>query len=274
MAENTQVRNDVWQDPEFEGLSPDAKLLWLNLLTTPARNTAGLFHYSIGRMAFETGLSRDKAAQALAALIDLEWVEYDEPTGVVWVCNFVRRQPCGPTMIPKIKRDIEEGFGSDHLLVARFRIRYAALYNEPSDAVYPTDTVSVPYDYPTNTGPIPSARKQSKEESKQGSSKAQQSTEESLLAVAVRELPKTESSADDLRKVICRHLDRKLLPRQIEATVYELADWWPANACKGKKARTMIHLTLQQWLMKLPPESASSEVGPQYENIVVPDGAW
>ena len=260
MAEYTQLRNDVWQDSEFETLPPSAKLLWLNLLTTPARNTAGLFHYSVGRMSFETGLSRDDTAAALASLVGLKWVEYDDPTGVVWVCNFVKKQPCGPTMIPKIKKDLEEGFESEHPLVKRFRIRYVHLYSDPQ---YPTDTQPIPDRYPPSTQPIGPARKHS-------TAQHSNSTEEKMAGLASVEI-QSESKEGDYQTVIGRALKRGMGAKQVEGIIYQLADWWPTRPAKAQK-RNEAHKTLQQWLIREEPKADPIAPGDAtYPDLQVPE---
>ena len=130
MAEYTQVKADLWQDPEFEAMPACARFLWLNLLTTPTRNTAGLYHMSVGRMCFETGLSPDEVRAALATLVEAGWVFWDGEASLVWVKNFVKRQPFGPMLRPKVMKDLE-GIGS-HSFVDAFRVYYADTLSIPT----------------------------------------------------------------------------------------------------------------------------------------------
>lgn len=267
MAEYTQLRNDVWQDPEFETLPPAAKLLWLNLLTTPARNTAGLFQYSIGRMAFETGLDRDDVSRSLGVLGDLGWVEYDQPTGAVWVVNFVRKQPCGPTMIPKIKRDIEESFSPEHPLVQRFKIRYAHLYGDP---ISPTDTQQIPDEHPTDTGHIGPARKHGTARHGTARNSTAQSKEGELAELAAAQI-ESDSTVEDLQAVIARAIGRGMGSGQIEGIIYQLADWWPTRPAKAQKRR-QAHRTLQGWLVRETPRPDPPPIpDASYPDVVVPE---
>jgi len=130
MADFTQVQADLWEDPEFEELPAPARLLWLNLLTTPTRNTAGLYHMSIRRMSFETGLEKDAVTSCLGILEGLGWIRWDAATSLVWVRNFVKKQPCGPSLVTKIKTDIE-GIGS-HPFVDEFRSYYVDTLSTPT----------------------------------------------------------------------------------------------------------------------------------------------
>ena len=101
MADFTQVRTALWQNPVFEQLDAPAKLLWFNLLTTPSRNTAGLYIPSPTRMAFETWLSPTEVTRAITSLVAIGWVEYDEAAGMVRIVNFVREQPQSETIVRK-----------------------------------------------------------------------------------------------------------------------------------------------------------------------------
>lgn len=161
MADYTQIKADMWQDPEFESLTPQAKLLWLNLLTTPARNTAGLYHMSLRRMAFETGLAENLVANAVGQLAEQGWIRYHEPSGVVWIRNFIKRQPWSETIRTKVLRDIAN-IGEDHPLARELREYYRELLDAPSRNVEieacPIDTPSIPHAGPIDTPSMGSAR--------------------------------------------------------------------------------------------------------------------
>ena len=148
MADFTQVRADLWQDPEFERLEPAAKLIWLNLLTTPTRNTAGLYHMSTGRLAFETSLDHESVVRAITELKELGWISYHDQTGVVWIRNFIGRQPFSETIKCKIVKDLN-GVGMGHPLVKECLAHYASLI----------DTPSIPPEYPIDTPSMGSARR-------------------------------------------------------------------------------------------------------------------
>lgn len=101
-----------------------------------------------------------------------------------------------------------------------------------------------------------------------------------LLSLALEELPESESSADDYAKTINQQLKRGCGARQIEAIIYELADWWPKNA--QTKKRKAAHATLRSWLQKEepkpdPPPARTNnptfeEQLAAYPDIVVPEG--
>jgi hypothetical protein len=283
MAEFTQVRNDVWQDPEFETLPFAGKLLWLNLLTTPFRNTAGMFHYTIGRMAFETSVTLEQAREALDKLVALEWVQYDEETAVVWVCNFLRRQPHGPGVLEKARREVEEGFSHDHPLVQGFWRHYADFYGEGESHVIPTTPPTLPptpedtdSDPPSDSPSHPggSARKHST--AQQGTAQHATGNLARLGALAFTEIPGSESTEAAYTQAVARALDRGMGLQQIEAIIYQLADWWPTRPAKARK-RTLAHKTLLQWFIKeqprpdSPPHQARDDPGPQYPYVDVPD---
>jgi hypothetical protein len=77
-----------------------------------------------------------------------------------------------------------------------------------------------------------------------------------LLALAVDELPKSESTDEDYAKTINQQLKRGCGVAQIEKIIFELADWWPKNA-KSQK-RKAAHATLRAWLQKEDPRPDSS----------------
>ena len=50
-------QTELWTDPFIQGLSPEAKLLFIYLWTNKHCNQAGLYEISLKTMAFDTGLS-------------------------------------------------------------------------------------------------------------------------------------------------------------------------------------------------------------------------
>jgi hypothetical protein len=89
--------------------------------------------------------------------------------------------------------------------------------------------------------------------------------EDALTRVALEEIPKSDSTAADYRKVIDKHRVR-LCDSHIERVILQLADWKP------KKPRAKLHRTLDVWLLKEEPEARGSTSGPQYPEVVVPEG--
>jgi len=264
MAEYTQVKADLWQDPEFEDLAAGARLLWLNLLTTPTRNTAGLYHMSIGRMAFETGLDKETVKDSLAALAKLEWILWDEQASLVWVRNFVKRQPCGPMLIPKLLKDLD-GIGS-HPFVEAFREYYA-------------DTLSIPSRVGMETDAIPSARV-NKDEDEDGTRTGQEQDEDGTRDRLV-DLCRSEISGwePDTKDAGCIRRGLKRLPAaDCERIILELAAYQEEKPPKSRYKNP--RLALDKWFAKEKPseqargQPSKDDDGPQYPDVDIPEGRW
>lgn len=80
----------TWDDPWFAELEPNAKLLFLYLLTNHRSTPAGCFEIGIRQMAFETGIAADCVSALLSGFGDR--VTWWPDVQVVWVKNFYRRQ--------------------------------------------------------------------------------------------------------------------------------------------------------------------------------------
>jgi hypothetical protein len=260
MAEYTQVKAELWQDPEFEGLSPSARLLWLNLLTTPTRNTAGLYRMSIGRMAFETGLDRETVAAGLAALCELEWIWWDEKTSLLWVRNFVRRQPGGPMLIPRLLKDLD-GVGA-HPFVAAFREYYA-------------DTLSVLSRVGTQTDPTPSARLD-EEGTRAGLGPQEKEGPARLVELCRSEIigwAPDPKDAGSIRRGLAR-----LSMADCERIILELAAYQEEKPAKSRYKNP--RLALDKWFAKEAPAQQpraqpwAEEEDPQYPDVKIPEGLW
>jgi hypothetical protein len=83
-------QTELWTDPFTQGLTPEAKLLFIYLWTNKHCNQAGLYEISLKTMAFDTGL----AVEALSGLLSqLEpKVTWSAEQNLVWVKNFLKRQ--------------------------------------------------------------------------------------------------------------------------------------------------------------------------------------
>ena len=55
-------QTELWTDPFIQGLSPEAKLLFIYLWTNKHCNQAGLYEISLKTIAFDTGLSVEAPA--------------------------------------------------------------------------------------------------------------------------------------------------------------------------------------------------------------------
>ena len=83
-------QTELWTDPFIQGLSPEAKLLFIYLWTNKHCNQAGLYEISLKTMAFDTGLSNESLPGLLSQLEPK--VAWFAEQNLVWVKNFLKRQ--------------------------------------------------------------------------------------------------------------------------------------------------------------------------------------
>jgi hypothetical protein len=84
------IDTGTWDDPWFADLEPDAKLLFLYLLTNRRSTAAGAFEITVRAMAFETGLAGKRIEALLPTFGDrVQWWSQHQ---VIWVRNFFKRQ--------------------------------------------------------------------------------------------------------------------------------------------------------------------------------------
>ena len=152
----------TWQDPWFEKLSPEAKLLFIYLWTNDVCNQAGCYIISERRIEFETGMKFKKIFKEL-----FPKVIWFENFSVVWVKAFFRRQCANEKFayaavrslhcIPQI---IVEEFTRHNLeLIEKHGIDTVSIpYKTEVDTVCESVTDQISSD--TDTGPvIPRTRK-------------------------------------------------------------------------------------------------------------------
>jgi hypothetical protein len=77
VSRREDIDNAIWGDPVFEGLSVEAKLLYLWSFTNPLCGMAGLYRVSPMRMQRETGLTAQRWAKATRELQEAALVFYE-----------------------------------------------------------------------------------------------------------------------------------------------------------------------------------------------------
>lgn len=80
----------TWDDPWFADLDPDAKLVFIYLITNRRSTAAGAFEITIRAMAFETGIAQQRIEAILQGFGDR--VRWWPDLQVVWIRNFFKRQ--------------------------------------------------------------------------------------------------------------------------------------------------------------------------------------
>jgi hypothetical protein len=122
VSRNEDIDNGIWDDPEFERLSPHAKLLYIWSWTNRSTNMAGLYRVSKGLMGFQTGIAPQDVDAALAELEASEFAFYKDD--YLWVRSRVKRIRSRTVQIAKaVAKDITK-VGDEHPLKVRFLEKY------------------------------------------------------------------------------------------------------------------------------------------------------
>lgn len=82
-----KIGTGIWQDPWFEELTPNAKLLFVYLFTNDVCNQSGMYQISMRRMKFESGIDVEVVLKELTGK-----VSWDADYQIIWVKNFVKWQ--------------------------------------------------------------------------------------------------------------------------------------------------------------------------------------
>jgi hypothetical protein len=124
MSRREDIDNAVWSDPDFHGLSPAAKLVYLWTFTNPRCGMAGIYKVVLGAIALETGLSGTDVSGALEELRQERFVLYTD--GVLWVRTRVKHlRTKTPQIAKSIARDLEQI--TSHPLTQAFLDEYRTL---------------------------------------------------------------------------------------------------------------------------------------------------
>ena len=100
MAKQRIVNTRFWDDAYIALLSPNEKLLFLYLLTSPLTTIAGVYELPIKRAAFDIGLPADEIEHGFARFeLDGKLIRQEDWVALV---NFVRHQ----TLNPKVRQGI------------------------------------------------------------------------------------------------------------------------------------------------------------------------
>jgi hypothetical protein len=81
----------IWSDAEFKKFSPEEKLVFLNLRTSPLTNILAMYPFYVEAIEQQTGLSREVIVRALDSLSIKGWIQIEE--GVVWIKKGLRFDP-------------------------------------------------------------------------------------------------------------------------------------------------------------------------------------
>jgi hypothetical protein len=106
MSRHEDIDNAIWDDPDFEKLSPYATLLYLWSFTNPRCGMAGVYKVSQSKM-IESKVPARNLDAALVELRDARFLFYED--SVLWVRSRVKRlRARSPQMAKSIARDIQK----------------------------------------------------------------------------------------------------------------------------------------------------------------------
>ena len=122
MAKQRIVNTKFWDDSYITRLTPTEKLLFLYLITNPLTNISGVYELPLKRVAFDTGISPDRADAIFQKLEkDGKLIIADGWVGIV---NFIKHQ----SLNPKIKQGmLSELKRAPKSITERLSIDYQAL---------------------------------------------------------------------------------------------------------------------------------------------------
>lgn len=123
MSRREDIDNTIWSDPDFEALTPDAKLVYIWAFTNLRCGMAGIYKLAPSAAAREIGLDDDDLIAALEELVGADFVAYE--THVLWVRTRVKHlRTRTPQIARSVAKDVEK-LPEAHPLRVRFLQMYA-----------------------------------------------------------------------------------------------------------------------------------------------------
>jgi len=170
VADYWNIHTKIWKDPKVQTISPEAKLVFIYLLTNENRTLSGIYPITIKTIAMETDYTKEQVEAALSELESREMVFYDNKNFVVWVVNALRYV----ILNAKTKANVAKNLYAvrKSTLVKRFLDYY---HNLDIPYEYPIDTPSIPHTYPP--GDIETENETEKEKEKEKENEIETETE-------------------------------------------------------------------------------------------------
>ena len=106
MARYRQIHTKIWTSPDFQELSPLAKLAFIYLFSNNHRNEAALYRITPKTISRETDMTLEEAQMALTEMEKVGVIKYDWDNHVVWVINAIRYQKISPNELKAIRNDL------------------------------------------------------------------------------------------------------------------------------------------------------------------------
>lgn len=135
MADYRQIHVRIWDDPWFVDLTPGARLAFIWLISNDKASVSGIYEFSVGRCARETGLSRKQVSDAIDSFILSGKVMIEE--NYIWVKKLRKYNDSGsPNAYKRIMTDLEllpDGLMKESYLSYYPRIEKPEANPEPLD---------------------------------------------------------------------------------------------------------------------------------------------
>jgi hypothetical protein len=153
MADYRTISVGFWHDEYTETLNATERLFYIYLFTNPHLSNAGVLKITPRKMAFETGI--DDVRPCIERLkADGKLMEVD---GFYWTVNFIRHQTSNsPKIVISIMKSLRR---LPEALSEMIRGKYPAIEKASQKGIDTVtgkaDKVSIPYQYPIDTTPIP-----------------------------------------------------------------------------------------------------------------------
>ncbi len=85
------IYTSLWDDPDFRKLSPETKLVFLNIRTSPLTNIPCIYNFYFEAIEKQTGLSKAIIKKSLDTLCHTLFIEIED--GIVWVRKGLKFDP-------------------------------------------------------------------------------------------------------------------------------------------------------------------------------------
>jgi hypothetical protein len=89
------IESSFWSDPKVRSLSPQAKLLFLYLITNDRSHVSGIYYLPKASISHETGYPINTLSKVVQELIASKTIAVDEERDVFWVKKMFRYQGRG-----------------------------------------------------------------------------------------------------------------------------------------------------------------------------------
>ena len=117
----------MWSDPKIKEMIPDAKLLFLYLITNNHTHVSGIYYVPRVLISYETGI-KDRALDTLLGTLSMgNLAKWDGVSEVVWVVNMLRHQSYEGRKSYKIVTAVQKQLVTLHnsLLIKDFLSHYS-----------------------------------------------------------------------------------------------------------------------------------------------------